>query len=295
MTDPRNIVKAHVDTPDEALAKAKARGAWIIDPNKKAGMEWDETLPADDYAQISHPGCDFTGDPEQLRHDNPEVQDLRKRMEDASNQASDPLAAELAAKYHEENQQLTANRRFKFQEEFMAENWVPGRVLHVADLLVKLQSIRGDFFLAEDAYLGLRGLGYLQNNVPTYCGVALQDGWSPEWSQLRTDAHGNPTKERFRGWRTVLLVLIQKFIITEDQCDATFGKPSGPRSRPWYRSLYAVRNGVCGECHKAVCHCGADQWTYLRSDAHRWDIPEAIAAGKRQEIIPPGEQRIICP
>lgn len=48
-----------------------------------------------------------------------------------------------------------------------------------------------------------------------------------EWSVLRLDAHNLPNGEKFRGWRTVAMQLIIKEILTEDQVNQIFGKPTG--------------------------------------------------------------------
>jgi hypothetical protein len=65
-----------------------------------------------------------------------------------------------------------------------------------------------------------------------------------EWSVLRLDNHGIPSGEAFRGWRTVAIQLVEKDIITEQQCHRIFGVPSpNVISARYYRSLWEKRNG----------------------------------------------------
>jgi hypothetical protein len=64
-----------------------------------------------------------------------------------------------------------------------------------------------------------------------------------EWSVLRLDRHNIPVGEKFRGWRTVLMELIKKEILTEYQAHKIFGHPSGNKVFNRYRrSLWELRN-----------------------------------------------------
>ena len=65
-----------------------------------------------------------------------------------------------------------------------------------------------------------------------------------EWSVLREDKYGKPDGESFRGWRTVLVQLVEKQILTEYQIHQMFGEPSDNRVFQRYkRSLWEIRNG----------------------------------------------------
>lgn len=64
-----------------------------------------------------------------------------------------------------------------------------------------------------------------------------------EWSVLRVDRTGKPDGEDYRGWRTVLIQLIEKEILTEDQAHRIFGQPStNPIFSRYQRSLWEFRN-----------------------------------------------------
>ena len=53
----------------------------------------------------------------------------------------------------------------------------------------------------------------------------VQMGYMPELSIMRFDEHSIPTNERRRGWRTCLLQLVLKGIITEEKAKKMFGPP----------------------------------------------------------------------
>lgn len=64
-----------------------------------------------------------------------------------------------------------------------------------------------------------------------------------EWSVLHLDQHGIPSGEDTRGWRTVAVQLVEKEIISEEQCHRIFGAPPANRiSDRYYRSLWEKRH-----------------------------------------------------
>lgn len=64
--------------------------------------------------------------------------------------------------------------------------------------------------------------------------TSLQDP-GPEWSVMRFNEYGVATKEKYRGWRTALLVLIVAEVLTEQEVDKAFGPPIG-EAGSWYRA-----------------------------------------------------------
>jgi hypothetical protein len=57
--------------------------------------------------------------------------------------------------------------------------------------------------------------------------TSLQEPYGPEWSIMRYNEHGVAMKEKYRGWRTALLVLMVAEILTEEEVDQAFGPPIG--------------------------------------------------------------------
>lgn len=68
-------------------------------------------------------------------------------------------------------------------------------------------------------------------------------GYMPELSMMSFDAQGAPLAERRRGWRTCLLQLILKGVITEEQSNKVFGRPDvTPQYHRYNSILQAFRN-----------------------------------------------------
>ena len=96
-----------------------------------------------------------------------------------------------------------------------------------------------------------QGVCGLFANVPrgegtsTYERVSLlQVPLGPEWDLVRFDEYGVPVGKRFHGWRTALLALITKRVITEEQAHKAFGKPLENAASSFYRQqLKAFRDG----------------------------------------------------
>lgn len=71
----------------------------------------------------------------------------------------------------------------------------------------------------------------------------VQQGWMQELSVLNFDTYGVPLAERRRGWRTPLLQLILKGVITEEKANKLFGRPKITDAYHRYNaSLQAFRN-----------------------------------------------------
>jgi hypothetical protein len=255
-----------VKRPPISIEEAKARGATIV----------RDDIPGQGFAE------DDTHDP---RYDDPEVLDCEKRAQDAK--LIDEVNEETL-RLREESTNAVRKFRFNHQQDFV--QWIPGRILNIGEFLGLLQKIRPDAFVAERQILGLQGLGFVQDGKPKYSGTSVQTAM-PEWSQLKVDIHGLPTRERYRGWRTVLLACIKGDFITEAQCDLVFGKPNSFRSEPWYRQLWEIRNGKCGVCRKVACDC-KDRFDFLRADKYQYEIPQDVMSGKQQRLE---ESRIWTP
>jgi len=249
-----------IEKLEEFRREAKARGAIEIDD--------------------SQPGQGFQDDATEQPLDAELAKQIDEFEQRCRERKPDTRTDEFTKQLQEENTDAVRKQRLPFQSEL--EQWHPGRILWMGEFLRLLQIIRPDAFLAEVSYLGLRGLGFMQNGVPTYSGVSVQNGNMAEWSQFRFDSHGVALSERKRGWRAVLLALIGNGIINVEQANAVFGEPeNSPRSKPWHRKLFILRNGRCPECRKQLCACG-DGYDHLRTDAYAYPVPSEIAKGKRQ-------------
>jgi hypothetical protein len=71
--------------------------------------------------------------------------------------------------------------------------------------------------------------------------TSLQEGYGPEWSVMRFNEHQVATKEKYRGWRTAMLVLICAGILTEEEVDRAFGPPTGEAAAFYRQTLKNYR------------------------------------------------------
>jgi hypothetical protein len=69
--------------------------------------------------------------------------------------------------------------------------------------------------------------------------TSLQEPYGPEWSIMRFNDHGVASREKFRGWRTALLVLITAGVLTEEEVDRAFG-PAVGEAGAWYRQQLQI-------------------------------------------------------
>lgn len=131
-----------------------------------------------------------------------------------------------------------------------------GRIIHCKQFLAMLKRIRPDATYADVAIVGRREVLIREDGKLKHAGT-VQNGPMIEWSQMRLDAHHIPTNERYLGWRSVLMNLIRKDMVSEDRVHRVFGHPasSSPRAEIWYRQLYMHRNNRCPVCTKQLCIC----------------------------------------
>lgn len=91
--------------------------------------------------------------------------------------------------------------------------------------------------------VGIRAIrrGYERLGLQYICAVKL--GRTTEYDTFHFDAHGLPLNKKTIGWRSVLIQLIAKGIITEEEAHQIFGEPTLHRVSTLYRkALYDIRN-----------------------------------------------------
>ena len=250
--------------PQDQINELRQRGAHEVKDGSGGGFDqFDE--------QFSNPALD------QYLLENPalaqELDDIEKRSQDAKPSAE---VQELTAEQREAN--LESARRYKFDRQQEVTSYVPGRMLTSRQFLRMLRQINPAFEYNDYVAVGLRGLNLVINGELTYL-TSVQDGMMLEWSQLREDDHGVGTNEKYRGWRTVLMNLIQADIVTEEQVHLVFGKPAGPRADRWFRNLYMKRNKICRDCGQPQCVCSQIGETSRADNHSRLWTPEASSLG----------------
>jgi hypothetical protein len=112
---------------------------------------------------------------------------------------------------------------------------------------VKKERTVGRLWLHDDAVNGLLGISAWITNSKTglrerKCITSLQHPCGPEWSLMYFDEFDVPIKERYRGWRTALLHLILRDVISEAEAVQAFGAvPLSPVSFEYRKILYYHR------------------------------------------------------
>ena len=110
------------------------------------------------------------------------------------------------------------------------EYWVEG-IDHKTGATIKERRERceGRLWLHDFANQGRIGISawVMEKGERTrQCVTHLQYPWSQEWSLLHFNEYDVPVGERRRGWRTAMLELILRGVLTEDEVDRAFGPVS---------------------------------------------------------------------
>jgi hypothetical protein len=112
-----------------------------------------------------------------------------------------------------------------------------GKVMSHAEFITKLRQLGVLCFYREHMHpdkLTLLWQPNSQTDLEVACWV--QYGMMPELSIMNFDQYGVPLAERRRGWRTPVLQLILKGIITEEKAEKVFGKPRQDKAYDKYNS-----------------------------------------------------------
>jgi hypothetical protein len=187
--------------------------------------------------------CVYTGYDPQVEKDM--LAYAQRRYEEADSLKSSQNQEELA-RQTELSTEASKSARWIKQDELRMHPSRMGKILTASEFIsilqrkCKLNCWYTDTVLAQTGFLALVVTNNTGTEAMAVCGV--QPGAMPEYSVMYFDQHDCPTKERYRGWRTVLLKLILKGIITEEKAHAAFGRPDGPAARRYLEILYGARN-----------------------------------------------------
>lgn len=146
------------------------------------------------------------------------------------------------------NMERVRHFRLRDQDDLTADR--PGRCLHSVQFIRKLNSLpRRRWILNPYTIRGMRGLSVSRGGGKPEYVCALDDGPMPEFSQIELDAHGLIKRLKYRGWRAVLLTLLDKSLITETEALKLFGFASGISGANYRRYLWEHRNHQYADGH----------------------------------------------
>jgi hypothetical protein len=173
---------------------------------------------------------------------SPELQaqmdEYAKRHHDStSNQNLEELA-----RWQEQNENLAKDYRWVHPDEYKNEGERVGTPMHSSEFIKKLQSVGVKCWYRQHPQPRKATL-VVERHGKQEVGCWVQLGFMPELSIMRFDEHGVPLDEKFRGWRTCLLQLILKSVITEKVADEIFGRPkTTPAFHRYNSTLQSFRN-----------------------------------------------------
>jgi hypothetical protein len=175
----------------------------------------------------------------------------------------DPKLAEAVAEYAEKRHDAPSSNQNKEalaeQQELSAEaakqyQWLTpeeyedlgpriGRVMSHAEFITKLRDAGVECWYVQHVHTDKAVLLVSQKGADREVGCWVQIGLMPELSIMNFDDHGVPLAERRRGWRTALLQLILKGILSEETANKVFGTPrEHPAFHRYNQTLQAYRN-----------------------------------------------------
>lgn len=148
------------------------------------------------------------------------------------------------------NSEAVREQRWEDQESYKNHAARVGKPMGHVEFFDKLKKLTGNSIYYEQGAFESDLAVYQMYGTPQpklngrqfeylfYC----NKGTMPEYSLYEFDeVRDVPKRELLRGWRAILLKLIQRGTISEDDAHRIFGKPSGEGSYIYSRELYRLR------------------------------------------------------
>jgi len=200
---------------------------------KAQGTRLQEAAPWETYDQ------EFGGDDPAL------LEAMAEYAANVSDAEASSETKEQLARQEELSENVAEQYRWVTPEEYKNEGDRIGRIMHSCVFLNNLKKAGVNCWMRQHPQAGKITLVVQRTgkNVAPEVGCWCMAGFAPELSIMRFDEHGIPTTEKFRGWRTCLLQLILKGIISESKAEEVFGKaPTTPAFHRYNRTLQVFRN-----------------------------------------------------
>ena len=159
---------------------------------------------------------------------------------DSSNQTNEELC-----RWKEGNSEVAKEYQWCSPEEYADIQQRFGRIMNHYELINKLRAdCKLRVYYREHPNADKLTLLYSDeySNKKPEIACWVQRGWMPEYTIMGFDDHGVPLAEKYRGWRTVLLQMILKGIITEKAAHKVFGEANLPCAERYNTILRSYRN-----------------------------------------------------
>ncbi len=168
-----------------------------------------------------------------------EVEIYSQKHHSKSSQKNEEALAEQVAM----SQDLSKQYQIFDPEEYKDTKARVGKIMHSSELINRLRGMGIQCWYRQHPHADKLILMVQRKLVgPLEVAGWVQAGWTTEFEILRFDQRGLVINSRYRGWRTVLLQLILKGVLTEQATQDEFGLPVGPASRRYLRTLFDYRN-----------------------------------------------------
>jgi hypothetical protein len=171
---------------------------------------------------------------------------VRQYAQNRHESTSEETKEELARR-QEENSEIAREYQWVHPSEYADRGPRIGKILHSSKLISILRAMGLKcWYRAHPQAQKLTLL--VMDRGTRQVGCWVQGGYMPEFSIMRFDDHGVPLDEAFRGWRTVLMQLSLKKLISERKINEVFGPARGPASTRYNKFMGSLRtNYLRGE------------------------------------------------
>lgn len=150
---------------------------------------------------------------------------------------------EELARWKEENDSMMGEYRWCTKEEYADIQARVGRVMHSSEFITILrEKLKVKCWYREHPQEGKITLVVQKGDQVPEVGCWVRHGYMPEYTVMGFDDHGVPVQERYRGWRTCVLQLILKQMVTEEAAHRVFGRAERSCAERYNSVLHGVRN-----------------------------------------------------
>lgn len=159
----------------------------------------------------------------------------QNRHESTSEQTKEELA-----RRKEENDYKAREYQWVKPSEYADHGPRMGRIMHSSKLITILRAMGLKCWYRQHPQAQKLTLLVLERGARNV-GCWVQGGYMPEFSIMRFDEHGVPLDEAYRGWRTVLMQLALKGLISERKINEVFGHARGPAATRYEKFMGSLR------------------------------------------------------
>jgi hypothetical protein len=160
--------------------------------------------------------------------------------DNSSNQNKEELA-----RWKEMNDQSMGEYRWCTKEEYADIEARVGRIMHSSEFINQLRNRLGiQCWYRQHPHADKLTLMVQRKDgcLPPEIGCWAKNGFMPEYTVMGFDDHGVPLAEKYRGWRTCLLQLIIKGIVSETKAHQVFGRAERQCADRYNSILHGFRN-----------------------------------------------------